>query len=223
MDADQTTETEKETEQQVQMEVQEQKEPQAVKLGLIKSKKLVKKEKVTAKKDDDVPYFKFETYAKDDPYLKSYADAFEGIHLTFNVLEWSEEEKRKDLQLLGNHRTPIHFVNVVNDDEVIILSQNEAKTRKNESYNLGFGYYDPNKPVSDKLLEKITKIEFLNGESSYSKKKQDILKKWFAEQGVEKMRELYNNQIIAGQPEKIAAYSSSNLKKIFEGKAAAAA
>lgn len=220
-DSDQTTETETETEQQVQVEVQEQQVPESVCLGHVSGNDIEKQDTIKVEKKYTIPYFSFETFAKDNALLKKYADAFEGIYLTMNVLEWPEGNLHKDhLQLLGNHRLPIHFVKVVSDEEVVILSQNEAKNSKNDSYNLGFGFYDPNKPISDKLLEKITKIEFLNGESSFSLPKQDILKKWFAEQGLGKMQDLYLKHIIAGSPEKTAAYSNSHLKKIFEQTAA---
>ncbi|PJD95658.1 MAG: hypothetical protein CK425_08120 [Parachlamydia sp.] len=227
MDSDQTVETEQETEMQTEteLETQEQQEIENVNLGLHDGMGLAPQKLAQFKFEDfnhPTPFFTLQEYLALNPVLKNYAAAFEGVHLTLNVFEWPSEKPRpEDLKLFGNYRIPFHFVEVQNDNTVVILSQHEAKQRKETAYNLAFGFYDESKPVSEELLEKIVKVEFLNGESSYSKKKQEILKKWFQEQGPEKMRTLFQQHILAGFPEKTAAYSNSHLQNIFKEMAAA--
>jgi len=229
MDSDQTVETEQESETQTEteLETQEQKHTEKVKLGLnygykYSLSKLAQFKFEEVKNCHNLPVFQLQDYLAMDPVLKDYMDAFEGIRVSLNVFEWPHDNPQiADLKLFGNHRTPFHFVKVQSENSIIILSQHEAMQKKKAYYNLAFGFYDETKPVSDELLEKIVKIEFLNGESSYSEKKREILRKWFQEQGVEKMRTLFQQHILAGYPEKTAAYSNSHLQNLFKEVAAA--
>ena len=222
MDSDQTAEILQETEQETEteLEVQEHRKNEDISLGLFGNGDLIKKElnqKIFDSNTLETPYFTLREYCRQDPLLKNYGDAFEGINLTLNVLEWPVNDPLlSDLQLLGSHRIPYHYIEVMDDGSITILSQNEGVLKKPSAYNLSFGFYDTARPVTKDLLKKIVKVKFLNGESSYSKKEQEYLKIWFQEQGVEKMRKLYQKHILAGYPEKAAAYSNSHLRNLFK-------
>ncbi|MBS4167668.1 DUF3638 domain-containing protein [Parachlamydia sp. AcF125] len=235
IDSDQTAEREQETEIENELEVQAQKERENIQLGRIESflgifplKMLelhfsaipgdVLSSRTPIPRPYMAPYFEMKDYCPYDPILKDYAEAFEGISISINAIEWYEVHPAiKDFKLLGNHRVPFHYVQVI-EGQAVILSQDDVRDEKNEKnnlYRLGLGYYDQSRPVPKDLLKKIVKIEFLNGESSYSEEKQKILREWFAEQGVEKMQMLFQKHILAGFPDKTAAYAHSHLQKIF--------
>jgi hypothetical protein len=223
MDSDQTAEIEQQTqtEQETQLEVQEHQEKERVQLGEINARSLEKEEVLNDELLDyhwQLPYVALETYCHKDPLLELFSRAFDGISLTLNVLEWPKEKpKTRDLTLLGNHRTPFHFLRVQNDGSVIILNQQDAANLKGPSlYNLTFGFYDPEKPVSKQLLERVAKIKFLNGDTSYSKEELACLKPWIQAHGVENMLELFQKHILSGYPEKAAAYTAGNLRLLFK-------
>ncbi len=166
---------------------------------------------------DSIPYFSLKLYCQHDPILKEYADAFEGVDLTSNVLEWpTRNPSIDDLQLLGNHRTPLHFVQIENG-ECILLSDIEAKEIKNSPslYHLDYGFSNPDTVLDENTLETITRIKFLSGRSNFSKKECVFLKKWFQTHGVEKLQTLYHRHILSGMPEKAATYASSPLRDLF--------
>jgi hypothetical protein len=66
------------------------------------------------------------------------------------------------------------------------------------------------------LRERITKVKFLNGESSYTKEELAILEKWIKKYGVDTMRKFYETRVISGYPEKTARYQQSNLHTLFK-------
>jgi len=221
MDDDQTVEIEQETqtETETELEVQEHQETKRVSLGEIYSVNLIFHKELTPEIFNPglaLPYFSLKTYLEQDEKLKQFADAFEGIALTLNVLEWPKKDARIiDLKLLGAHRTPFHFVKEDEEGRVIILNQHDASMSVDDLYNLTLGYYDKEKPVSDAFLRKVVKIKFLNGDSSFTKKEIAFLREWIEEQGPEEMLAFYQQHILAGFPEKAAAYCQSNLKDLF--------
>ena len=166
-------------------------------------------------------YFPLSEYCEIDPVLKDYAGAFEGINLTMNVLEWPKNNPvMEDLKLLGGRRTPLNFIKVLGDDEIILLNENDTVKQKlfssNQICHVVLGFYDKTRKVSKQLLEKMVKVKFLDGESTYTKQELAILEDWFKAQGAQRMQNLYQQHILAGHPDKIAAYSQSNLFTLFQ-------
>lgn len=164
-------------------------------------------------------FFDLKTYFETHPVLKDYSNAFEGIALTINVLQWPvQNPKISDLKLFGNQRTPFHQIEF-SDGKALIKSAREREADsygKKECYNLGFGFYDPKLVLTEEQQIQIVKIKFLNGESSYSDAECKILENWIKIEGVEKMQKLLQNYILEGMPDKIIAYNSkSALMKIF--------
>ncbi|NGX41816.1 MAG: hypothetical protein K940chlam7_00090 [Chlamydiae bacterium] len=157
---------------------------------------------------DCTPFFPLKLYLEQDSELKEFSNFFDGIHLTINVLEWPKKDpKMVDLKLLGAHRTPFHFVRMI-DDAVILLNQDDALLQeRGDLINI---YYDQ---LDD---PRIAKIKFLNGESSYSKEELNFLRDWIQENGKEKILRFYCEHILAGFPEKAASYSNSNLRNLFQ-------
>ncbi len=227
LDDDQTVEIEQETEQenQTQIQVQSHQIDQEVKLGQIncpgkyKFSDDISNELFPGKEGpsyyQDLPCFPLKAYLENDPVLKDYVSAFEGIYATLNVFEWPEEKPDiSDLKLLGACRTPFHFVQVFDNDDILILSHNESSAK--DHYNLTFGFYDKKRAVSLELLKNIVKVKFLNGDSDFTKKELKILKSWIEFHGAEKMQYLYEHHILNGFPEKAACYANSQLRRIWQ-------
>ncbi|MBA3604351.1 MAG: hypothetical protein H0W50_12120, partial [Parachlamydiaceae bacterium] len=268
MDSDQTVEIEQEMEQEAQaeLEVQEHHETEKIELGYITYQDDVfierwAKVKVGQMADQILlgkpmsycPYFEMKDYCLFDLDLKDFSDAFEGVYVSVNAMEWPKKMPRlTDLKLLGRHRTPLHYVQVINGGkDLIILSPADAAMEiehhpdvdrrrleryaeeiakmetppegqpfdpshhPDDLYNLTLGFLSGKKPIAPELFEKIVKVKFLDGESSYLKPELEFLKKWFDEHGVEKMRTLFQCKILAGFPEKTVAYSNSNLRELL--------
>lgn len=169
--------------------------------------------------------------AKEDN-LAPYANAFADIRISINALQWTQKQKMKRIfQLLGKQRNPFHFLRVA-DDKVWILSEEEAKKmkiekayaqnkkdpiHKEELYNLTLGFLFKEEKLRPSAFEKITKIKFLNGESSYNKPEQDFLKKWLSENDPVIMKKLFTGPILNGRPNKRKAYfDESSLHSIFK-------
>ena len=219
---DQSVETEQETELETELETEEHHEEETVELGqhcggLQKCEDL--KDELFIIGQGKSLHFSLDLFLMHDKVLKDYAMAFEGIDLTLSVLEWPKNNPQiSDLKLLGNHRTPFHFM-LVKAGKVILLSQPEAIMEyKNDPnlYNLTLGFCNSNKSIDTQLLEKIVKIKFLNGDSDYSKEEQILLKQWFIQEGVEKMQKLYADYIVSGYPQKALAFEGSCLQKAFK-------
>lgn len=241
-DDDQTVEIEQQTQTETELEQQELQYTEKVELGKINSRKLTPVTEITEdqlfkayKKYDPsnfgintngLPVLQLDQYMQQDMELKPYSEAFKGIELTLNVLEWPAKNPQiGDLQLLGPHRTPIHFLRIL-DDKVTILSQLDAahaadlkdandKKSKAQFYNLTLGFIGSNAVLTDEAKKKVVKIKFLDGESSFTKEEIKILKEWFQEQGASKMRKLYFEYITSGYPIKAEAYKDSSLHDLF--------
>jgi hypothetical protein len=166
---------------------------------------------------DAVPLFPLNSFLEYEynKLLLPYKSAFEGIYLSFNVLEWTGD--RDYYALLGNRRTDFHHL-LVKDSQVTLLSQWEADYYVTGPYyyNLTLGFNDPKKKPSKDEAYKIVKLKFLNGDSQFTKDEIALLKIWFKSQGIEKMKKLYLQMIIAGYPEKIATYKNSTLQQLFQ-------
>ena len=165
-----------------------------------------------------LPVISMETYLSQDTELNDYVEAFKGIKLTVNVLEWPEDFPYVQLlQLLGPHRTPLEYV-LVKGENPILLSYREADIFMDDPgfYSLTLGFYSPNKKLSPEMLEKIVKIKFLNGDSHYTNEELPILKNWLKAHGTEKMSKLFLDKIIGGDRRKVIAYQGSQLQRIFE-------
>ncbi|MBA3238120.1 MAG: DUF3638 domain-containing protein [Parachlamydiaceae bacterium] len=227
-DSDQTVERQQETQQETQteLEVQEHKEKGKTTLGNVGLRVSENPVQLTSKI--------FERYSwasclsmgdccQFDPALEGFSDAFKGIRISINALEWpARMPQLTDLRLLGNHRTLLEFVKVVNEGrDLIILSQEDANREKTEGnfflslYNLTTGFNDKTQPVSKELFEKIVKVKFLSGESSYTKPELEFLEEWFNEQGKERMLDLFQTKILAGHPDKAADYNNGNLRDLL--------
>ncbi len=160
--------------------------------------------------------YSMEHYFEKQPELARYAKLFDGITFSINVLEWQKgEQDPQNMQLLGNFRTPIHHL-VVSGDDVCIFAQNDGRAvDAKDYYNLTLGFKDPKRKPSEKALEKIVKIKFLNGETIYSKKELAFLEKWIAENNPTEMREFFQSIILNGQPNKATSFQASSLDRLF--------
>lgn len=228
-DADNTVEVEQQlrTETQTELQVQQQRQTNTIKLGStshyeFKYYSLDKWSAVEDKKFTFVPYFSLQDYCSKDQTFAALKNSFAGINVSLNALAWPKENPSlSNIKLLGPHRTPLHFIEILDNGEVIILSQDDARA-KIESYNshrlyhLNFGFFDSRRDLSKELQAKLIQIKFLNGESSYNKAELKLLKKWIRQEGPVLMREFFCKQILAGFPDKAAAYSRSNLRDLFQ-------
>lgn len=232
-DEDLVVELVQETETETELESQQAKESGNINLGCCFAARNIKKgvlkedvlKEVHELNDDllkeqkQLPYFSLELYLKQDKDLKEYAEAFEGIYLTLNVLEWPRQIPFATLlKFLGTHRTPLENV-LIEKDKIILLNQDDSASLKTDPnfYNLTTGYYSPKKSVSPDMQAKLVKIKFLNGYSNFENP-DDVayLKKWLIKQGPEKMYRLFREKIIAGYPNKSITYENSQLKDLFK-------
>ncbi|MBS0654613.1 MAG: DUF3638 domain-containing protein, partial [Verrucomicrobia bacterium] len=221
-DSDQTVEIEQEEQQEREtaLEVHEAAAREKVTLGLCEADTFYQATKMDKtifepkeKKKASLP---MALYTAHDPLFKLLRKAFDGISLSINVLEWPKENPRvKDLQLLGNNRNPFDHILVGANDEVTLLSQKDAtKVGSKELYTLSTGFYKK-RALSKKLQERITKVKFLNGESTYTRDELAILQAWMKKYDLKTMQKFYEERIISGYPEKALRYSQSNLRTLF--------
>jgi hypothetical protein len=145
----------------------------------------------------DIPSFSVKSYFEEEPELKPYAKAFEGIDMTCNVLEWNVEAKT--FKFFGETRIPFHHL-LIQNEKVIIMTQEEAKIYrdKDDFYNLTIGYNDRRKKLTEKEMLQIVLIKFLNGESQFNKNELKLLKGWLLEQDAHKMKDFYEKFVIQG-------------------------
>ncbi len=223
VEIEQELKTETEIEIQMESEFQEEKKQ----LGFIKKHSF---KQVTALNDElfnetskDLPYFSLKLYFQENPLFKPYANAFDGIELTLNVLQWPKKDSKvKDLQLFGPNRTPFHFVSLQNG-HALLLSQIDTDQMFQQIFQAGL-YHLKNgilkkkdqSLVTPEMAKKIVKIKFLNGDSHYSKQELDFLREWFKQEGAEKMKTLYHKYILAGFPQKAIHSQGSALDHLFK-------
>lgn len=224
LDHDQTSEVLDETEQESQTQLEVNNHQQSEKIELGRKIDLLLHPKKQRSLDEEMfenswnYFFDLKTYFDLDKDLKEYSEAFSGVSLTLNMLQWDKDKpKIEDLKFFGSNRTPIHQIQL-KYGEALLKSTYETESYENpEVYNLGFGFYDPMQKLTDEQKKLIVKIKFLNAESSYSKAEETILGRWIEKQGVEKMHRLLHNHILAGMPDKITDFNSdSTLKRVFD-------
>ncbi|MBA3237751.1 MAG: hypothetical protein H0T62_05285, partial [Parachlamydiaceae bacterium] len=123
-------------------------------------------------------------------------------------------------QLFGENSKPIHHLHI-KDGTVTVMSAEEAQVyRKSDAYyNLTLGFNDPSHKLNNGDKLKIQKIKFLNGESQFTTEELELLKKWFARQGVENMQLFYEEYVLASENNKLKAaeyhHGESSLKRLF--------
>ena len=117
--------------------------------------------------------------------------------------------------LLGPYKIPFQHL-VIKENNIILFSQLEDITSDPNYYNLTLGFKDPSRQLSPAAFEKIVKIKFLDGESSFTTKELAFLEKWFTEAGVENMETLYLKYILKYQADKKIAFEGSNLQRLFK-------
>ena len=142
--------------------------------------------------------------------------AFEGIgHLTMNVLEWTFDYHKVNNVALRTQDT--HLSPTCEWTKVTAMSLNEASSRRENSdyFHLNLGFNDPAKETTSDQQFKIIKLKFLNGESQYSQEELKLVKKWFKEQGFQKMQKLYMEHILKGYPQKAQRFENSPLQNLF--------
>jgi len=169
-----------------------------------------------SKKYFSLPIFGIETFFDTDPELKGYSNAFSGVAMTLNVLQW-DDLKNQNFKLFGANRTPFHQIEFI-DGKAFIRSNDDLKSYENANvYNLGFGFYDSKQQLTKEQELQIVKIKFLNGESYFTKKETEILKSWIQTNDPKKMFDLMQTQILPGMPSKTVAFNSdSTLLKVFK-------
>jgi hypothetical protein len=222
---DNTVEVEQElkAEEETQVEVEFQSAEKRKDLGLNKYEALVRVENLSDEifSNKKQSYFALKLYFEKDPSLAAYADAFNGIDLVLNVLQWPKDKPQiNELQLFGPHRTPLHFVQINEDGTIKLLSQREADQYppKPRLYHLTNGVVKQadEQFLTSEVRKRIVQAKFLNGDSHYSKVELGLLRDWLKEEGAEKMRDLFNKQILSGFPKKAIQHSGSNLDLLFK-------
>jgi hypothetical protein len=78
------------------------------------------------------------------------------------------------MRLLGPHQIPFHHL-LIEGDKVSLFSQLEDITSDPNYYNLTLGFKDPSRKLPPLAFEKVVKLKFLNGESSFSKEEMKFL------------------------------------------------
>jgi hypothetical protein len=171
---------------------------------------------------EEVPTFSLKSYLECDKDLKDYAEAFDDIYLSFNVLEWSLDQvlrwqsDNNEILLLGSQRIDFHHLQI-QGSKVTLLSRAEAEPLRGsvDYYNMTLGFNDLSKKPSREALFKIVKLKFLDGEAMYNTEELKMLKEWFKSQGPAKMQKLYLEHILKGFPKKTDRYKNSPLQKLF--------
>lgn len=213
---DQTIEIEQESFVEVELEQQEQQFNKPIPLGTIPGYHITHTDRISNDllQSGWLRAFDLGLYMQQDQALREYADAFSGISITTNVLEFSDVAQELAVcKLLGPQRTPFHFVEV-EQDAVTLISENEIRGLANP-YNLTLGFCNNDEELTPVARTKIVKLKFLNGDSHFTKEEIAILKAWFLQFGPQKMQKLYQEKILAGHPLKAIAYSNSSLQKLF--------
>ena len=228
LDDNQTAEqeTEAETEQEAETELETNLHLEGGEIHLVSQKieKLIPIAELSEDKKIEGNYMPLELYFRSNSNLAPYANAFAGIHMTINVLQYTvNNPSATNIKMFGPYRTPLHNFFIEKDGSIILISRCDAeedfrKRGKSENVTLcepkSFGF---DEKTTAKVLERIVKIKFLNGECNYNKAEQKILKDWLVKEGPSKMRELYFSHILSGFPLKLGDYNlNSDLKKIFD-------
>ncbi len=222
-----TMEIEQKSQQQIEMDVemktQSATQKKSVKLGYYRGFLFKKVDEITAEMlyefdsfSGEKPLISLEHQMREDPELEPYSSLFKGIDISINVLEWEEGEiDPSKLKLLGTHRTPFHHL-YLEGNEVQLKALEEFNASEDENYyNLYLGYNDPSRKPTKKAFEKIVKLKFLNGESTYSKKELEFLENWIQEAGGDKMQHFFESIILRGQPDHVTRYQNSALRRLF--------
>lgn len=238
LDDNQTTEQEVEIEAEMEteaeMDVEQSAEIEGIQLKTVRIDKLIPIQSL------DQPtlagtILSLPLYLRSKAELSDYADAFEGISMTVNVLQFTMDNPSPDnLKLFGPHRTPL--LNFARNDEglITLISRNEAiNARLFENYKMKldnltlcnpsqakkkdrYGYQPLSQEAQTTLLLNIVKCKFLNGECNFNKKEAKVLKEWIKDSGPSKMMKFYQKHVLLGFPLKRAAYNAdSDLLKIF--------
>jgi len=182
--------------------------------------------------EKEVTRFSLESYLLKAPELQHLAKAFEGIYLTTNVLQWTNEEPKTiaETPLFGESRTPFKYL-MFGNDKLLILSQNDARFIGKDLMDMPRYHVDlgpccidkRNAHNADKAGPKtpadnlrLLKVKFLDGYSDFSKNEIAILREWITEVGSQEMEQFYTGHVLKGFPKKFAKYQSSSLKELFE-------
>jgi hypothetical protein len=210
-------EVEIETQVSVEVQTQEDSAEERIKLGRIRMGIPKKMEDLTAFFEGqyryELPLIPIEKQMASEPLLSEFGPYFKDIRISINVLEWREGEKdRTKVQLFGPHRIPYHHLHVEGDE--VTLFAIECDRWDPTNYNLYLGFTQGQNQLTDAAFEKITKVKFLNGESTYNKKELGFLEIWIREAGWERMRRLFGI-VLNNQPDKAAAFAGSPLHKVF--------
>jgi hypothetical protein len=178
----------------------------------------------------ELPYFSIQKYFEQKPAFQAYKDGFEGIKMTTNILNWADDKKAVSMQeadFFFPHRNLQHLL-INEKEEIILLSEDDIQNsnwRDNNSryyeskdyYHLNLGFcHRTDRKISPRLLAKIVKVKFLNGESRYSEEEIAQLKLWLAEHGAAKMRQLYEYALAASSAKRAAYNGKSVLKTLFQ-------
>jgi hypothetical protein len=190
-----------------------------------------------------LPRFPLSLYLFKQPEFQPLADAFKDILITLDVFSWpSGECSVKALRLFGKYRTPIHYLQIENEDTVTIMNQQRAsdwfantmkpiwdsslnklviKDEPIPLYSLSHKFLDlrmaPKSIAKQKsLMAKVVKVKFLNGETHYNKEEQIALKQWLQESGPTLMRQFFINHVLMNRPDIVAAFPGSILARIFK-------
>jgi hypothetical protein len=106
------------------------------------------------------------------------------------------------------------------EDRVTLLSQVDTAIRMQQGqknlYEINIGYVNSSRTdISPKILEKLTKIKFLRGDSSFLTDELNFLREWIKVSGPQKMYDLYTKHILKGKVFLERDYQNSPLQKLF--------
>jgi len=221
-DEEMTMELERETrkETQVQKEQQENAYKPTNELAIVLSdisEVNSLEEAVKAAQEKKLTVLPIDAVFRSNPALAGYQDAFKGLYMTFNVLQWSNDDLNYAVPILfGESRTRFHFI-LENEGKMIVLSQADAvKLREEVKWDFGQLPLTQLHVNYEKActLDSV-RLKFLSGECQYSKEEQKLLTDWLRQHNPKQMEALFQNHIVLGLPSKQEAYRHSVLEHIF--------
>lgn len=176
----------------------------------------------------EVPIFSLKDFFAHDPALAPYEEAFSDIYVTLNHLQWPEKNPSvKDFKLFGPLRTPMYYVGFDKVNNTLFLTAQKDlgydedvkffHVRQGPIYCRKEEHPQLNAVFKKELFERLTKIKFLSGESSFTKEEQAFLRTWLETHGVQKLKKFYFDHVLKDNPSKKADYySKGNLKRLFD-------
>ena len=168
-----------------------------------------------------LPIFPLKLFFEEYEEFKPYIDTFEGIDISLGMLQIIDKKNvgLSDFALFGPYRREVKYA-MIENDKITLLNiseaENRVKKRFKNIYELTIGFVGSQAKIDEETTQKLTKIKLLAGTSHYSRRELQFLRGWIEKEGVQKMYNLFNKQILKGQVLKSIAYEQSSLQRLFQ-------